>query len=140
MDAEKLAQEVLEKKKLQEQQRRKKRYTFRIEYEGGEGKLVGTFTNQILTFNDRLQVGNLAARLRGGVSVASLDPDTLEISQMMAWLMVSIRKKDDRPDWAEDFGELYDPALLRAIYQEVQEHEAIFRRPRDDQGGGQGEG
>jgi len=105
-------------------------WTFHIEHEHAGEKLVGSFKNRIINNNDRLKIGNTAARMREGVPYESIDPATREFQQALAHLIVSLDA--ERPVWAKTLGSLKDDNVIWAIYTEVVSHEATFRGPRPD--------
>ena len=108
----------------------KKHYTFPIEVEFHGEKLKGSFSNHILTNNERAEVDVIAARMRGGLPWESFSPTARDRQQMIAHLIVSL--SDERPAWAKEIGEIEDLNVIGAIYQEVIKHENNFREPRKD--------
>lgn len=101
---------------------------FRIRHEYADGKVLdGQFTNRILSVQEQIAVGVLRANLSGGVRYDLLDPATVNLTEMVAQLQVSLI---ERPDWARDLLGLDDVDLIAKIYTEVAAHEATFRRAR----------
>ena len=101
-----------------------KEYTFNFNWTDGRGKLWrGEFTNKILNIGERSLVGNMRARLAGGLAANALDILAQEINYMLAHLAFSLVTK---PDWAKELQELDDVRLLQEIYEEVSSHEVIF--------------
>ena len=104
--------------------RGEKLYTFSIEYTDARGKeWKGQFTSKILSIHERSQVGATRAMLAGGQPTSSVDPLTAELNLCVAHMTWSLVK---RPDWAENLRALEDPALLQAIFAEVDSHESYF--------------
>lgn len=102
-------------------------YTFEVEIISGDGrKWHGQFTNRILTLQQSIRVGMLRSQLVGGFPYASLDPETLELTEKMAHLQISLI---DSPKWwrLSGQGALKNPRILNAVYQEVAAHERYFR-------------
>lgn len=108
----------------------KKHYTFDVEVEFHGEKLCGTFTNKILTNNERAEADLIAARMRGGLPFESFSPTARDRQEMIGHLVVSL--DEERPDWAKKIGEIEDLNVIAAIYEEVVKHEANFRKPRKD--------
>jgi hypothetical protein len=112
-------------------------YEFEIDYTDNRGKRWhGTFVNRILTYRMRTQVGTIRAQMNGGLPMEALDLNTLDMTEKVAHLTVSLGK---RPPWAmgEKLSNLHDPQILDRIYAEVALHEATFRGSGEDQGTGQ---
>lgn len=104
--------------------RGEKKYTFNIEYKDARGKVwKGQFTNKILSIHERQQVGIMRSMLGAGQPVSSLDALTVELNLMVAHMSYSLTEK---PQWAENLRSLEDPAVLQAIYTEVDSHESFF--------------
>ena len=104
--------------------------TFTLRHEMADGSVLeGAFTNQILTIQQQIGVGVLRARLTSGVAYELLDPATVNLTEMVAQLSISLT---DRPDWAKDLLGMDDVDLIGKIYREVAAHEAMFRRPNAD--------
>jgi len=107
--------------------RLQKVYTFEFRWTDGRGKKwTGTFTNHILNIREQEMVGQMAARLRGGLSYDAMDAYTNELNLMLAHLTFSLEMRD-RPDWAKDLGEIDNVELLQALYAEVDLHQRTFR-------------
>ncbi|MFA4944440.1 MAG: hypothetical protein WC789_07040 [Lentisphaeria bacterium] len=99
-------------------------YTWTFRWKDGRGRVwEGEFTNKVLPIRDRQRVGQLQARLAGGIPYEQLDPDTRGINRMIAHLTFSLKK---RPKWAEDLQALEDVQLLSELYVEVIDHESTF--------------
>lgn len=104
--------------------RSEKQYTFNVDYTDARGKVwKGSFTNKILSIHERQQVGVMRSMLGAGQPVQSLDQMTLELNLIVAHLTYSLTSK---PPWADNLRTLEDPAILQAIYEEVDSHESHF--------------
>lgn len=90
-------------------------------------KWEGKFVSKILTLGDQSLVGVLRARLGGSVPYEAMDDFSKELNFLLANLTYALK---ERPPWAEDLRKLDDMALLQALYAEVAQHEATFRKPR----------
>jgi|2_EtaG_2_1085320.scaffolds.fasta_scaffold60753_3 hypothetical protein len=106
-------------------------FNFRFEAEGGR-VYEGTFTNHVLTNTQRLDVAVAAARMRQGMPAESLDLMANIWLEKMAHMAISL-PQDERPEWAQDLGALYDDTLITALYKEVLGHEATFHGRGEDQ-------
>ncbi|MCU0913036.1 MAG: hypothetical protein MUC88_00560, partial [Planctomycetes bacterium] len=74
-------------------------YEFEIDYTDNRGKRWhGTFVNRILTYRMRTQVGTIRAQMNGGLPMEALDLNTLDMTEKVAHLTVSLGK---RPPWAK---------------------------------------
>jgi hypothetical protein len=102
-------------------------YTFPFQWkDAANGKVFsGTFTSRVPDMRTRMNIGVMRARLCGGLDYAALDPVSADIATMVAYLTFALVEKD-RPEWARDLLATQHPALLRALYAEVTEHEATF--------------
>jgi hypothetical protein len=104
--------------------RMKERFEFEFSYTDKRGRTwKGRFTNKILDSTEICRVAVLRSRLLGGVPLSSIDDFTLEHSEILSHLTISLV---DRPKWAMDLGKISNPTLLSLIYKEVSQHEAIF--------------
>lgn len=102
-------------------------YTFNFDWVDGRGKhWTGKFTNHILTIREQQLVGQLAARLRGGLPHDAMDAYTNELNLMLSHLTVSLAT-EDRPDWAKNLEDIENVELLQALYAEVDSHQRTFR-------------
>lgn len=114
----------------------KEEYTFDFNYMDVVGREhSGKFTNKILSIDQINQVGVIRAGVCGNVPIAALDNSTLDNSEMLAHLTVSLTK---RPKWAAQLGALKDPEILRRLYVEVSSHEDTFHGRGEDQKAGAG--
>ena len=92
----------------------------------GRGKVYeGKITYSVLDVGETIRVGIMAAHLRAGADVSAMDTNTLNLTEMMATIIVGCR--DPKPDWMVDLLGLKDTSVIEAIYQEVASHEARFR-------------
>jgi hypothetical protein len=112
-------------------------YTFFVKVESCGEVFKGTFTNRILNNNEKAQRDVIAARMRQGLPWESFSPDARLRQDALSHLLVSLDK--ERPDWAENLGEIDDLAVVMAIYEEVMKHEDTFRGPRKNQESGAGQ-
>ena len=116
--------------------RMKEEWTFHFHYKDKVGRIwKGDFTNRILTIDQVNQVGVIRAGLCGNLPIMALDAATLDNSEMLSHLTVSLVK---RPKWAASLGKLHDPELLRALYAEVSSHEDFFHGRAQDSEAGSG--
>lgn len=104
-------------------------YTFQFAFTSRRGKkFEGSFTNHILSGMDKIQVGVMCARLSQGQPFEALPVETQILLRRLAHLEYSLaRGKELRPKWADDLGQIKDDELIEALYQEVLDHERIFR-------------
>jgi hypothetical protein len=137
---EEAAAKVQEEDKLQESDdspMAQEQYTFELDYTSGNGrKYKGTFTNKILTPQDRIRVGQMQAALTGNTPWDALDPETQYFVGMVSQLQISLVKK---PDWFIMSGAkaMRDINVLNKVYTEVASHEAFFRKPGETEGPGE---
>jgi hypothetical protein len=105
---------------------RERVYTFPFRFVDGNGKILeGTFTNTVPDMRTRTTIGVLRAQLSGGMDYDALDPSTKELTLILSHLTYSLDEKA-RPEWSRDLLKLHNPALLRALWEEVATHEATF--------------
>jgi hypothetical protein len=105
-------------------------YTFDIDIVDGAGKhLKGTFTNKILSIEERMNVGLSVARMTGGIPYISLDEESAGLIETVAQLNACLKKP--WPPWFVLYGDdaLKSTRALYAIFAEVAAHEATFRGP-----------
>ncbi len=136
MDVEKL-KEKDDKPQEREVGLTKKFYTFPISVDSCGKTLAGSFTNRILTNNERMSRDVKAAQMRMGQPFECFSEEARYRQEITAHLIVSL--DGDRPDWAEDLGAIEDLNVLIAIYEEVDKHETTFRKPGKDQKSGSGQ-
>lgn len=99
-------------------------HEFDLDYTDSRGMLwTGHFKTHVLTLGEKTQVGLTRARLAGGVSPISLDPQTLDILEMQAHLAVAL---DGGPEWAKNLSGIRDINVLAEVYKEVLSHEERF--------------
>jgi hypothetical protein len=117
----------------------KPEFTFNFRHETPGGRVYeGTFTNHVLTNTQRAQVSVVGARMRQGMPFESLDPVANMWIERMAHMAISL-PQDERPEWAEDLGALYDDDVVNALYKEVSSHEdTFFGRGKDKEEGAGG--
>lgn len=121
------------------------RYTFDFSYTVQRGHTYsGTFTNRILSFGDESDAHVIAARMRGGMAIESLDPEIANLQNMIGLMEVSLDQKG-RPPWATNLATVKDKEAIIMLYAEVSSHEEIFRGPKKNQeknerGGSKSEG
>lgn len=121
-------------------------WTFYFRWEAPRGKVYeGMFTNRILTFGGKDDAACLAARMRTGLPVESMNSYRSDMIERVAWMTKSLIK---RPEWARNLASIIDDDCIVLLYAKVEEHEALFREPRktaddseeavsvDDGGGG----
>jgi len=84
---------------------------------------TGSFVSEVLSIDQRAQVGLTRARMLNGVSPHLLDPETLNLLEMRAHLAVALRKA---PEWMGKMGSFHDVNLLGSVYKEVADHERRF--------------
>ena len=108
--------------------RAQEKYSFAVELFGLNGK----FQNKILTIQERLEIGPLAARITKFTNWDSLDFETRDLALTIAHLTLSLVQK---PAWFK-MGEMKDPRYIYAVYAEVSSHEAFFRGDRPAQAAG----
>lgn len=104
-------------------------------------EMVGEFTFMLpLSVNDQNRIGQISARLRGGMPVAAFAGDKAELLEMVAFLQVALR---GAPGWAMDstgavnLGEM-PTFIVGHIYREVEAHAGRFRDACQLRGPGQG--
>jgi hypothetical protein len=103
--------------------RGEEKYTFSVEVVDGKGRrLQGTFTNRILDYEERIEVGRIALVLTGGVSPTVLDEDPRWIVNVLAHLSKSLVEK---PEWFAK--ERKNTRVLDKVWREVNGHEIYFR-------------
>lgn len=108
---------------------REREYTWRFTHVDSHGRTYeGQFKNKILNVRDTMTRGIQIATLGGGIPYETLDSWTAEMNTMVAHLMVSL-DPGTRPDWAKDLLAISDDRIIRALYKEVEAHEATFRGP-----------
>lgn len=106
----------------------KNRYTFDIDHTQPNGtRYTGRFTNKILTLGEKITVGITRARLQMGVPLDAITTDTYNLLFMTTSLQQSLV---ERPKWAEDLLSLESEDLVRAIFDQCDAHERIFRGER----------
>jgi len=105
---------------------RERSYTFPFTFTDANGKVYeGTFTNVVPDIRTRLSIGTLRAQITGGLDFAALDPLTRDLALHVAHLTYSLDEKA-RPTWAANLLGLFNHQLLRALWEEVALHEAMF--------------
>jgi len=114
-----------------------RKYAFEFRYQGKFKLYVGRFTNQILTPNQKIQVGTIRANITGRVPWSSLDPYTQNMAERISHMTISLTK---RPDWARELGDILEEDVIHKLYEEVTAHEETFQRPREDQEASEGAG
>lgn len=103
-------------------------YTFDFNYVDARGKAwLGKFTTKILNEKERRQVGIMRSMLAGSQSYESLDPMTRDSCLIHAHLAYCLKAK---PKWAENLGEILDPKIVQALFEEVLDHEQFFLLPQ----------
>lgn len=125
------------------QDMRNSTYTFEFLWEGPSGEVFkGPFTNHILTNSDKTEVASIAARLRGGMPVDSVEPIPRDFANRVAHLTVSM-PREERPKWAQGpggFGDLLWDQIVYELHRRAAQHEATFRGRGEDQKVGKKEG
>ena len=112
-------------------------HIFDLDFTDARGRRwTGRFKCHVLTYREKVAVGLTRARLAANAPPFTLDIVTGNLLEMQAHLAIAL---DAGPSWAKDLGELYDPAVVTALYEEVANHEARFHRPRAE-GTGEGSG
>lgn len=120
------AQTLVEQAKADDP-RLKERYTFEFDWKDLRGRRwTGKFTNRILTVRERSLAGAMQARLAAGMPYSSLDSLTAELNLIISHMAFSLEMNEDRPDWSKDLRSVHDPALVQALFREVQAHEGMF--------------
>jgi hypothetical protein len=102
-------------------------YEFEIDVVDGAGKhWHGQFKNAILSIEDRVNVGLLQTQLNAGIPYVAIDTETANLSEVIAHLTKSLKKK---PAWFILAGKecIKNIRILNAVYGEVMAHEATFR-------------
>lgn len=101
-------------------------YAFDLNFVDSRGRVwAGAFKAHVLTIMERGQAGLTRARLLNGLPVQAVDPYTLQLLDMQAWLAVAI---DAAPEWAKNMQDLRDPQVVEAIYKEVVGYEERYFR------------
>lgn len=118
-------------------------YTFDISVTEGSGRVLeGKFTSRILSMDERIELGVLAARMALFTRWDSLDPDTQWLCTVQAHLTISldVDKGGQRPRWFKLAGKeaILNTRVLAAVYAEVSAHEAFFRGSPEAPGSGEG--
>jgi hypothetical protein len=99
-------------------------YSFTLNYTDKRGRRwTGAFKAHVLKYREKIEVGLIRARMLGALNPTVLDRWTVDLAEMVAHLTVAL---DAHPAWAEDLTDLYDPAVVNAIYAEVASYEARF--------------
>lgn len=99
-------------------------YAFTIERIRVDGsRISGSFKNKILSIQERIELGLLAARATRGAAWSSLDDDTQYLVNLVAHLTVSLLEK---PIWFK-IAEIKDTVFINKVFAEVSKHEAFFR-------------
>lgn len=118
-------------------------FTVDVYSEEDDRRYQGTFTTKKMSIRDMGQLGVRTSQLCGGLHYdpsapgQGLDFTTYRINNMMAQVEVSIVKA---PDWW-NLDTLTDLAVLSAVYKEVADFEATFRRSgKADRGAGHNAG
>jgi len=104
--------------------RLQRRYPFEFSYRNEVRTWTGTFVNVAPKISGLQKIEALLAELNEHQPIESMGNFMLSVNRAIAHLTYSLER---RPDWAKDLRELDDPYLVLAIYQEVLDHEAIFR-------------
>lgn len=104
------------------------KYAFKA---AGDGHPEGMFTNKVLNQDEKNQAAVRAARMRGGLPIASFDAQNQVLQEAHGWLSVSLIGK---PEWAKNLGLLHDDEFVFRLWNIVQEHERIFCGSRTNQG------
>lgn len=88
--------------------------------DGRKKRWVGSFTYQVPNYSDQIKIARLKAQLLPQGAVA--DPNGALITEMMAYLQVTLKEK---PSWwkPEHF---YDNTVIGAVYLEARRYEARF--------------
>lgn len=99
-------------------------YAFELDYTDRRGRRwTGTFRAHVLRYREKIEVGLIRAKMLAGMNPGTLDRYTVDLTEMIAHLTVAL---DQAPPWAADLTDLYDPAVVNAIYGEVASYEARF--------------
>lgn len=104
-------------------------YSFEVnDVIGADGKLVpgsGKFKNKILTIQQRIDVGLTASFIVNNLPWASLDESTQNLVMTTAHLKHSLVETPK----GFSLSDSKSTKLIFAVYEEVADHEATFRRP-----------
>jgi hypothetical protein len=101
---------------------------FSFSWTSGSGrKYEGTFTKRIASVKDQMIIGAKAAQFRSGMPVASLDPNTLDLSEMVATILTVVESVGERPGWFANLVEIHDVTVIEKMYEEVRSYWATFR-------------
>lgn len=105
-------------------------HEFDLDYTDSRGHLwTGKFACRVLSIQERVQYGLTRASMLNGMPLQSIDPGTINLIDMQAYLLVGIRKA---PKWALskagnfDVSKLRETGMLQAIYEEVAAHASRF--------------
>lgn len=101
-------------------------YVFEIDMAFSDGeRFKGSFTNKILTIEDKANVSLLMNRLANGIAFDLLDGEGQYLISVIAHLTYSLTEK---PKWFDVTTMKHTP-LINAVFKEVTAHEEFFRRP-----------
>lgn len=124
------ALEEAAKKPEQKDPRLQRKYTFPFSYKNQRGDLyTGTFTNEILTIGEKMDVGALESQFNGGQPYDSIEPMTQVINRGIAHMTYSLKTRANQSPkgWADNLRKLDDGDLIVALFVEVSGHENFFR-------------
>lgn len=116
-------------------------YPFQFKYEDAKGrKFSGSFTNKILTIQEKMARASLEASFAGGFR-DSLDDTQQIVNLAIAHMTFSLVKRDEQspPKWADNLRSLTDENVILALFEEVSAHEGIFHGRVQPKAEGQGE-
>jgi hypothetical protein len=116
--------------------RDEKLYTFPFKFTDLKGRTFsGTFTNQILSIGEKMNVSALESSFNGGQPYDSIEPVQQVVNRGIAHMTFSLKKRADlKPKgWADNLRTIDDEDLVLALFSEVSAHEGTFHGRTKDQ-------
>lgn len=99
-------------------------------YSEMDGKdYTGKFIFKKFRLGDYGRIAALRIRLNGGQPDEMIDPDTFALNNAIAHCHIWFAEQEDKPSWAKDLSQLYDPAMVYALHKEGIAFENSFRKP-----------
>ena len=102
-------------------------HEFNLDYidHGRKRRWTGHFKCHVPSIRETIEIGRVAAELRGHVSPSALDMTTFQLTEMLATLTITL---DATPAWArgDSLLDMRDGNVIATIYKEVRDHFARF--------------